>query len=304
MRNLYLALFLLFLNPALNAKVVDKMVAVIDDKVITQSMVDRIASNFEMRHNIAPFIYSKSKRSTKELAHTIIQSKVIRDKLAEFGYVVSDEQVDDNVKQRTTALGMNQKDLTQLLSQNKMTFKEYFELTRESLEYGLFVDRVITPLIAVTEQEIKAAYYQKFKETKTMGFKYDLVDFSMPRAQLTKEQLKDFRPILKKFQISGNLPKGFKDVATNTLGELSEDGLTPELKKVLKNTEESEFTEPFLLGDDYHVIFVKKKDLVESEDYIKLRNRLRQDLTQQATEKMTDIWINRQLNSHYLKHFE
>lgn len=302
-RTLFLLLSLL-LHTSLQAKVIDKIVAVIDDKVITQSMVGRIASNFDMRHNIAPFIYSKSKKSNKDLAHTIIQSKVIRDKLSEFGYVVSDEQVEDNVKQRTTALGLSRKDLTQFLSQNKMSFKEYFELTREALEYSLFVDRVITPLVSVTEQEIKAAYYQRFKESKTMGFKYDLVDFSLSKSKLSKEQLREFKPALKKFQSTGNLPKSFKDVDTNTLGELSEDGLTPELKKVLKNTEESEFTEPFLLGDDYHVIFVKKKDLVESEDYVQLRNKLRQELSQQATEKMTDIWINRQLSGHYLKYFE
>lgn len=304
MHKFLLPLLLLTLTQNIYSKVLDKMVAVIDDKVITLSMVDRISSNFEMRHNIAPFIYSAKKRANKDLANTIIQAKVIRDKLSEFGYVVSDEQVDENVKQRTTALGLSQKELIQFLNQNKMTFKEYFELTREALEYSLFVDRVIAPLISITEQEVKNAYYQKFKSSKTMSFKYDLVDFSLSKAMLDKELLKDFRPALKKFQTSGNLPKAYKKVETNSLGELSEDGLTPDLKKVLKTTDEGDFTEAFLLGSDYHVIFVKKKELVESEDYTQMRNRLYADLTKDATEKMTDVWITRQLNGHYIKYFE
>lgn len=300
----YVLSFLIFLTAfTLHAKVIDKMIAVIDDKVITLSLVDRIKSNYEVRHNIAPLIYPKNKNSENDLANTIIQAKIIRDKLAEFGYIVSDEQVEDNIKQRTTALGMSRKELTTFLSQNKMSFKEYFELTREFLEYSLFVDRVISPLISISEQEIKNAYYQKFKGTKTMSFKYDLVDFSLPKNKLDKKSLKNFKPILKSFQTTGNLPRAYKEVATNTLGELSEEGLTPELKKLLKSTEEGEFTDAFTLGDDYHVFFVKKKELVESEDYTHIRQRLRGELTQAEIEKMTDVWIKRQLSGHYIKYF-
>ena len=90
MNKFYIFLFSFFLILGVEAKILDKIVAVVDDKIITLSMVKRIQSNLEIRRNIAPFVYSNPKLSNREIADNIINTKVIRDKLAEFGYVVSD----------------------------------------------------------------------------------------------------------------------------------------------------------------------------------------------------------------------
>ncbi len=286
------------------AKILDKIIAVVDDKIITLSMVKRIKANLGIRNNIAPFLFEKKKYSDFEIAEKIIHTKVIRDKLAEFGYVVTDEQVDGSIKQKNSQLGFSKAQLIQILKQNTMSYEEYFEFTRELLEYTLFVDRVIAPLISVTEQEVKNAYYKKNMSSKTLAFKYDLVDFYLGKDKLKKKQLATFREVLIKFQNTGNLPKAYSGVETNTLGELTEDGLTPDLKKLLKHTDEGDFSAPFLLGSDYHVFFVKKKDLVESEDFTSQKRTIHMQLTKKATEKMTDIWLKRQKGGHYVKFFK
>lgn len=304
MKNIAIALIALLFACVAQAKVIDKIVAVVDDKIITLSMVQRIVANLQIRRNIAPFIYNKSKLTNKEVADNIINAKMIRDKLSEFGFVVGDEQVQGNVKQRISQLNLTRKQLIQFLKQNSMNFDEYFELTREAMEYSLFVDRVISPLISVTEQEIKNTYYKRNLSNQTLSFKYDLVDFYLPKSKLGKGKLSKFKSVLIKFQNTGNLPKDYKGVETNTLGELTEDGLTPDLKKLLKKTDEGSFSNPFLLGGDYHVFFVKKKDLVESEDFTAQKRKIRGELMKNATDKMTSIWLARQKNGHYVKYFK
>ncbi|MCK5883560.1 MAG: hypothetical protein KAG61_07710 [Bacteriovoracaceae bacterium] len=304
MRKISIAIIALILACAAQAKVLDKIIAVVDDKIITLSIVERIKTNLQIRQNIAPFIYNKSKLTNSQVAENIINSKMIRDKLSEFGFVVGDEQVQGNVKQRIAQLGLSQKQLIQFLKQNNMNFDEYFELTREAMEYSLFVDRVISPLISVTEQEIKNTYYKRNLSNQTLSFKYDLVDFYLPKSKLGKNKLSKFKDVLVKFQNTGNLPKAFEGVETNTLGELTEDGLTPGLKKLLKKTDEGSFSAPFLLADDYHVFFVKQKDLVESEDFAAQKRKIRGELMKMATDKMTGIWLARQKNGHYVKYFK
>jgi len=183
-----------------------------------------------------------------------------------------------------------------------MSFDEYFEVIRETIEFNIFNGRIIRPLISITDQEIKNYFYKTSKD-KTLSFKYTLVDFSMNESKMKKGMLKNFPKVLTKFQINGILPKKYESVETNVLGDITEDGLTNNLKKVLKSTEEGQFSKTIQLGDSYHVFFVKKKDLVESETYLRAKDNIRVELMTAQAGKVTKLWFKRERAKHFIKIF-
>ncbi|MDD0854709.1 SurA N-terminal domain-containing protein [Halobacteriovorax sp. GB3] len=284
-----------------HAELLDKILAVVDDNVITLSMVERVKQNLIARRNISPFVYSKQKYSNKEISDIIINSHLIRSKLKEMNIIITDEHVESEIKSKEKALGLSRAALLNFLENNNTTFEEFFEITRGAIEFNQFNARVIAPLISVTDQEIKNKYYEQNSKDKRLAFKYNLVDFS-----LSKNKVKDknhFVNSLKKYQTTGILPDQYSDLGTNVLGDITEDGLTSELNKLLKKSQEGQFTSPILLYGDYHVFFVKKKDLVESEDYRKQKNRLKGQIFTQKSLKVTDNWYKREMTKHYVKYF-
>lgn len=303
MKNILLVLTILISTSNVFGKALDKMVAVIDDEIITQSMVQRIKANLKIRKNIAPFIYTHKSPTTKQITSIRINSKIIRDKIAEFGYAINDQQVESNINQRIKSLGFTKNSLIQFLKQNNMNFSEYFELTREAIEFSVFSDKVIKPMINITEQQVKNKYFQQNVKSKTIAFTYDLVDFYLPKKKVNNAMRKKFTKVLETFQSTGNLPKRFANVETNNLGQVEEDGLTPELKELLKRTDEGSFSKPVLLGDNYHVFFIRKKDLKKADNYLRAKEKIKFDLIQEATQKMITDWLERQQNKHYIKYF-
>lgn len=286
-----------------HAALLDKIVAVVNSQPILLSQIKRTSENLEARRNISPQIYNKSKYTRRELVDIRINEFLLRDKLTEMGYVISDEQVESQVKATEDRLGLDRSALLNFLRSNNFSFDEYFELIRSSIEYNLFLSRIIQPLISITEQDVKNAYYQKHANNKRLSFKYELVDFSMDRSSFKKGMLNQFKGVLTSFQQTGILPKEFSDVSTNVIGEIREDGLTNDLKKVLKDTPEGKFSEPISIGGQYHVFFIKSKDLVESEDFLVRKNQIRAELFQTSMETIAKSWFKSEADKHYIKYF-
>lgn len=299
----FILLGALFLSPNAHSRLLDKVVAVFNDKVITQSQIRRIASNMAARRNISPVIYNKNKMSNKELAELVTHRYMIRARLSEIGYIIEDDQVESQIKSTEKRLRLNRAALLQFLNSNNMTFDEYFEIIRETIEFNIFSSRVIQPLISITEQEIKNRFYRKNVNNKTLNFRYNLVDFSFPRSKMSSGMKKNFKEMLTKFQTTGVLPDRYRDLSTNVLGDISEDGLTGQLRGLLKRTDEGAFSNVILIGDQYHVFFVKKKDLVASEVFKRAKPRIKQQIFEEEANKVTDLWFKREQNKHYLKYF-
>lgn len=303
MKFKFLLIFTLILCFEANAKLLDKIIAVVDNKIITLSQVNRVKGSLGPRRNISPLIFYKEKFSEKEVVQLLIQRQIIRDKLAEMGYVVSDEQVEAQIKETERRLGLNRDRLLEFLNSNNVTFDEYFELVRETYEFNIFNERVIRPLISVTEQEVKNTFYKENRNNKTLSFKYSLVDFSLNKKYVKKGMLRKFRSVLKTFQADGNLPNDFSKVSTEMFADISEDSLSKKIKSAMKDTNEGEFSKAILIGSDYHVFFVKKKDVIESEIYQRSKPRIQNRLYSKLAGGIRELWFKREVNKHYVKYF-
>ncbi len=303
MNKLLILLFIALISFEGNAKLLDKIVAVVNSQPILLSQINRMGENLEARRNISPQIYGKKTYTKKNLVDIKINEFLLRDKLTEMGYVITDEQVEAQVKATEDRLGLNRAALLNFLKSNNFSFDEYFELIRTSIEYNLFLSRIIQPLISITEQDVKNAYYQKYSSNRRLSFKYELVDFSLDRGDFKKGMLRQFKSVLTSFQQTGILPDEFSNVSTNVIGEIREDGLTSDLKKVLKDTPEGKFSNPILIGGQYHVFFIKSKDLVESEDFLVKKNQIRAQLFQSSMETIATSWFKSEADKHYIKYF-
>jgi peptidyl-prolyl cis-trans isomerase SurA len=303
LRTVFFTLIFTVLTSSANARLIDKMMAVFNDNVITMSQINRVHQNLAARRNISPGVYTKTKYNDSEVAQLIINRHLIRDKLSEVGYIINDDQVESQIKSTEKRLNLNRKALLQFLKTNNMTFDEYFEIIRETIEYNIFYSRVIRPLISITEQEIKNYYYKKNIKNKTISFRYNLIDFSMNHAEMTSRMRKSYRNMLRKFQNNGVLPSKYQSLQTNELGDITEEGLTSSLKSLLKETQEGSFSQPIKIGDQYHVFFIKKKDLVASSSYKRARLEIREQLFKRTSKKVTSLWFKREENKHYINFF-
>ncbi len=279
----------------------DKIVAVINSKIISLSEVKRIEETIDARMEISPFIYNKKKLTSAEIVQILIKSTIVREKISGLGYVINDEAVDSRIKMTEERLGLKRSDLLQFLKTKKITYEEYFELIRESMEYNIFTSRIIAPLISVTEQEIKNEFYKLNSNNKALSFRYNLVDFYVNKNNVVSFTPNNFISAVKDLQLTGKLPAEYETTETNALDNLSEDSLSKELSSSLKKTDEGGFTPPLEINGYFHIFYVQKKDLVESQEFLKAKEKIQNDLMNSKSQSVTKNWFEREYANYFIK---
>ncbi|MEX0797873.1 MAG: hypothetical protein WEB87_02525 [Bacteriovoracaceae bacterium] len=283
-----------------HAKLLDKIAGVINDKVYTLSEIKRIQNTLAARKEISPLIYSKQTYTEKEILKLLHNMFIIKDKLSELGFVVSDDSVESRINETERRLGLKREDLLNFLDTKGITFNEYFELIREAMEYNIFNSRIIAPLINITDQEIKNYYYSLKSSNQALSFNYDLVDFYLPEDKIIESEKKQMPAYLEEYQKTGNLPATFRDIETAALGRVSGEDLPKDLSQLLKETDEGAFSNTYEKDGLTHVFFVKSKDLTESQNFLKMKDQIYNELFLKRSEKVIDGWFSREAFNYYI----
>jgi peptidyl-prolyl cis-trans isomerase SurA len=291
---------ILILSTQLHATLIDKVAGVINDKVFTLSEVKRVQGTIGIRKEIAPFIFQKSEYSENEILKLLQNSFIIKDKLSELGYVVSDDSVEARIRETEKGLGLNRSELLKFLSTKGISFNEYFELLREAMEFNIFNRRIISPLVTITDQELKNYFYSNSSNKKALSFKYKLLDFTLPTSKELKSDYAKIPNILNTYKTTGNIPQIYSDIDTNDLGEVLGDDLPTELKNILKNTNEKSFSKVYKRDKTIHSFYVIKKDLTESESFLKQKNQIYSKLFMQRASKLSQNWFSRESLNYYI----
>ncbi|MFY7993096.1 MAG: hypothetical protein ACOVP4_07395 [Bacteriovoracaceae bacterium] len=298
---------LLFLILSVNVhaqdKLLDKIVAVINTRVVSLSELDRMMETLPARRELSPLVFTEKTYDQKKLLTTVMQSYIVRDKINAIGYVITDDQVEGRIRMTEERVGFKRSDLLSYLKSKGVTFEEYFEIIRETMEYNVFASRIIGPLISVTEQEVKNEFYKRNSSNKALSFKYNLVDFYLPESTLVDANDEVLVSVLKDYQLTGRLPEAYKNMETNKLEQISEEGLNSNMATALKTANEGSFSKPIRINGTVHVFYVEKKDLVESQQYLQFKDQLEQEIMMEKGKAVSKNWFDREYNNYYIKNY-
>jgi peptidyl-prolyl cis-trans isomerase SurA len=297
----YLLVLLSSWASAQDEKLLDKIVGVVNSRVVSLSEIKRVHLTMEARKEVSPMVYTEKTYTDQQLLDTLINAYIIRDKINAQGFVINDDAVESRVKMTEERLGLKRADLLAFLKNKGLTYEEYFELIRESMEYNIFAQRIIAPLISVTDQEIKNEYYRRNSGNNTLSFKYNLVDFYIAERVLVEKDEDRFIEVLRDYQLTGKLPEEYREMETNNLDGIGEDSLSGDLAKLLKDTPEGSFSNTISLNGYIHAFYVQKKDLVESISYSKMKEKIQQEIFMQKGGAVTKNWFDREYGNYYIK---
>lgn len=282
------------------AKLLDKVAGVINDKIITLSELKRVKNTIPTRQEIAPFLFDGSDYTLKTVLKKFQHTFIIKDKLSEMGYVISDDAVESRIAQTEKQLGLNREQLEAFLDSKGISFSEYFEIIRSAMEYNVFNSRIIGPLVTITDQEIKNFYYKQNANSKALSFKYKVVNFVISEDKVQKEDIAKLPNVLAKYRQSGNLPTIYSSFQTNDLGRLSGDDLPKDLNAVLKSTNEKDFSKPYIKDGQIHIFYLDEKNLAESSEFLQQKRHIHNYLFAKQSQKVMDQWFSKEILNYYI----
>ena len=302
----------LWLEPLAAAEVCNRVVAVVNNDVITlYELNNRIkemtgeAPEELMQKNQAMF-----RDAQQKVLGLLIDEKIAQAKIKELKIRVSEKQVDNYLEKLKRDNQWTQEDLVAGLQKEGLSYEKYRERVRSDIERAQLIEYEVRSKIIIRDEAIQR-YYEEHKGTFGAAEKVQLAGIFLMRKNLKSEE--EMRELYRKAQdISAKLKAGadFSQMAATysegpgakqggDLGQFTVDHLEAGLKSVVEALPEGGTSDPFVRPNGIQIIKVVKKQTGRIRSQEEMREAIYGILYQEEVNRRYQNWIKELRDSAY-----
>lgn len=326
MRNIIIGLVwaVLVLSPSLAAaELVDRVVAVVNDDLITLSDLNKEGKGFfEKIKQRAPALELERamQNARREVLASLIDKMIATQKAAELGISVSDQEVDNAIegilaRNNTTMEGF----MDELVAMGE-TEESYRRMILIQILQSKLVNYEVHSKIVITEDRIKDYYKSKYsgKEGKSgyhilqMGFSWPGRTFLLAggdinekkakeeaglRAEKTREMIlsgEDFRELAREHS---DLPSA---VDGGDIGLFEEDEMAPYMRKTILALKPGQIS-PIVETSSGYQFFKLLATREEDTSFEAVKEEIREQLYREEIERKYEVWVKDLKEQAYIK---
>jgi len=316
LRRLFFLILLmsLWLEPLFAAEVCNRVVAVVNNDVITlYELNNRIK---EMTGSAPEELMQKNETmfrdAQRKILELLIDEKIAQAKIKELGIKVADRQVDNFLEKMKRDNQWTQEDLVAGLEKEGLSYEKYRERVRRDIERAQLIEYEVRSKIIIRDEVIQK-YYEDHRGTFGIAEKVQLAGIFLMRKNMKSEE--EMRELYKKAQdISAKLKAGadFSQMAANfsegpganqggDLGQFTVDHLEAGLKSVVEALPEGGISDPLVRPNGIQIIKVVKKQTGKIRSLEEMREAIYGILYQEEVNRRYQAWIKELRDSAYTR---
>lgn len=262
--SLLAGILLLWAASAAGGEVVDRIVAVVNDDVLTLVELEQAVQPY--RSKLAAMGYSAEKerqmlfKVREDILNQLINEKLTDQEIRNANIGVTDKEVDNAIERLKAARFLTEEQLKAALAREGMSLEEYRKRVQEQLLRTKLVNRQIKSKIVITKEDVQA-YYERHRDEYGGNKQYHLRNILMQVSPLAGEQEK--LAVYKAMAaVHAKLKAGepFADLARQysqapmageggELGVFKLSDLSPQIQAAVKDLKPGEFSQ--ILDTDY-----------------------------------------------------
>ncbi len=277
------------------AEVVDRIVAVVNDEIITMSELQNMAKSVEANAGMKP-----SSIESKELQHqmldALIDRKLAKEEAKRRGISLSEKEIDQAVVQMRQRNHLTDDEaLNRALSQAGLTLKELKQQISDQLIQERLLQVAVGAKVMISEADVRRAYDEGTKGDGGAQLHLVSIKLSFPAAadEAAKEAIKQKAETVAK-EVKQGAP--FKEVAqrfsleATDMGFVNQNDLDPRLGEALAKVKNKEVL-PIQTPQGLQLIQVVERRTGEARSYEQVAPEIRQQLMKREMEKQFAEWV-------------
>ncbi len=223
------------------AEVVDRIVAEVNNDIITMSELDNLAKSIQAQSGVKP-TGQTDKKVQREMLEALIDRKLAKAEAKRRGIVVSPKEINDaldHFKQRNNI--PNDETLAKALSSQGLSLKEFKQQIADQLTQDRLLAVTVGSKVMISDAEVRRVYNERFKKG---GAQVHILTLRLPfpsgASDAQKEETKQkAETILKNVKqgMSFSEAAGKLSLSPSDVGFVSQSDLDPRLAEFLGQTE-------------------------------------------------------------------
>jgi parvulin-like peptidyl-prolyl isomerase len=289
-----------------SGEVVDRIVAIVNDDVITLSELNNAFDPY-MKRIEAGVAAGKDRDKVVDEGRTTILNRMIDNKLIEqeakkSGIVIKEDEVMGVIRDMLKSRKMEMPDLLQALSKDGMTFDGYKQELKEQIQRQQLVRREIRSKLVVTDDEIGDYYRQhrdEYEGKEAIRIKQILLPVPPGTDQAIRERARELaESIIKKIKngepfdaLVAQFSQGPATAAGGDIGFVEKGHMLPEVEKVALNLEIGDVSPVIESSQGFYIIQVVDKRGAGLKPITEVRQEIQRKLEDEKAAKKFDQWV-------------
>jgi parvulin-like peptidyl-prolyl isomerase len=304
---------------AYSKQTIDRVVAVVNDDVITLSELKESA--------IIVNPTSTKDIDESEILQQMIEQKLLEQEAKKLGIKVTDAEIDASIEDVKKKYNLNDEQMTEVLKKQNMTPESFREQWKNQLLANKLLDSQLKNKIVITDDEIEDYYKKNYAEesadtdvasadapAEEVKIAHILISSDTPDAKKKAEEVAKLAKSGKDF---GQLAKQYSDDTLSAdkggdLGYFKKGDLIPSLETAVDNTPVGGVTGPVESPAGYHIIKVlerkepeKAKKKSGSSGTVAINEAKRKEITnilyKQKAEAQLKTWLQSLKDNAYIE---
>jgi peptidyl-prolyl cis-trans isomerase SurA len=276
------------------AEVVDRIVAEVNDEIITMSELDNLAKSVQAQSGVKT-TGKIDKKMQREMLDGLIDRKLAKAEAKRRGITVSPKEVDENLthfKQRNNI--PDDETLAKALASQGLSLKEFKQQMADQMIQDRLLAVTVGPKVTISDAEVRRIYDERYKKS---GTQVHIVTLRMPfppgATDAQKEETKQkAETILSdiKHGMSFSEAAGKVSLSPSDAGFVSQSDLDPRLSEYLEKLKEKEVA-PIATPEGFQLMQIVGRRSGEARPFEQVAPAIRNMLQQHEMEKHFGEWV-------------
>lgn len=295
----------LFLCVSAEAGVADRIVAVVNDEVITLSELNRAFEPYQAKLEASYTGVGREKALTEArmtLLNRLIDNLLMEQQARKAGIVIRDEEVSGTIKDLLERRKISHDDLRKVLESEGTTLEAYKKGVLDQLIRMRLVQREIKSKVAVSDEEI-GEYYRKHREDyegkDTVRIKQILLPLPKEVDPAVKEKLREDAAVIHKRLLAGEpfellsvkYSQGPAAAAGGDIGYIEKGVVLHEVEEVAFSLPLNQISGIIESPIGFHIIQVIDRRGGGIKSIESVREEIREKIDQEKMEKKFGEWL-------------
>lgn len=305
----------LFMPFSAQAEIIDRIIAVINDEIITLSELNQAFETYRKR--IEENLKGQERARMLEEARMVMLNRMIDQTLVEqearkAGFVIKDEEVMEMIRDFISKRNISMEDFLQNLARDGTDIEAYKKEMRDHLARMRLVGRAIKSKITISEEEI-GDYYRKNKNLyegkETVRIKQIVLLFPRNVNTETKEKLKADMDTLRSRIMNGepfellaaNFSQGPEAASGGDIGFIERGGIFPAIENAAFSLNKDEISTIIESPIGFHIIKVVDRRGAGTKSIESVRAEIREKIEEEKMQQRYAEWIKELRNKAHIE---
>ncbi len=303
---LFLALSMPFDNEVKSAQVVDRVVAVVNDDIVTLYELNRAIQPYADKIGALGYLPEKEKKMLftvrEDMLNQLIDQKIKDQEIRRHRIKINEKEVDLAIEHLKKANYFSDEDLREALSKDGLTLEEYRGKMKEQILRAKLIDFEVKSKIVITKEEIKS-YYENHIEKYSGEKKYHLRNIIMKVPPFAGEKGKaEVREKMETVLAKLTAGESFETLATlysessfasdgGDLGLFRLDEISEQLKGTIKDLKAGDFTSVLDTDQGLQIFFVEEIIISQAKSLEEVTPEIEKKLYNEIVNKKFQTWL-------------